>query len=413
MAKGDLALTRASNMRTALKLHRRWREARMFAKAMASADHPIVVQIIPMRRCNLSCAYCNEYDKTSDPVPTTTMLRRIDKLAELGTSIITFSGGEPTLHPDLDLLIRRVRERDAIATLITNGYFLTPERIHRLNAAGLDYLQISIDNVLPDAVSKKSLKVLDRKLEWLAEHARFEVTINSVLGSSIANPGDAIAIATRARELGFTSTVGVLHDGNGQLKAAGERRRDVYERLLKLTTNSLFSFAHFDAFQQNIVQGLPNSWHCRAGGRFLYVCEDGLVHYCSQQRGHPGIPLEQYTRKDILREAAAVKGCAPFCTISCVHQTAMLDNFRERPVETLTGIIERRRERDPNFQLPLAVRLLDWLLLRDQARRERISRIALRVFRLRRTKNHEPNPIANTRPATEQHAERVPEKRAR
>ena len=40
------------------------------------------------------------------------------------------------------------------------------------------------------------------------------------------------------------------------------------------------------------------TWHCRAGGRFLYICEDGLVHYCSQQRGRPGIPLSQYTRED-------------------------------------------------------------------------------------------------------------------
>ena len=74
-------------------------------------DHPILAQIIPIRRCNLACTYCNEYDKTSPPVPTQEMLRRIDKLGELGTTIITFSGGEPMLHPDLDRLITRVRDR--------------------------------------------------------------------------------------------------------------------------------------------------------------------------------------------------------------------------------------------------------------------------------------------------------------
>src|SRR5437764_156682 len=202
-------------MRAFLKLHRRWREARMFARAMASASHPILAQIIPIRRCNLACTYCNEFDKDSPPVPMQEMLRRIDKLGELGTSIITFSGGEPTLHPDLDLLIRRVRQQGAIATLITNGYLLVPDRIKRLNAAGLDYLQISIDNVQPDDVSKKSLKVLDRKLEWLAKYAEFDITINSVLGSDVRQPEDALQIADRAREFGFTSTVGVLHDGSG------------------------------------------------------------------------------------------------------------------------------------------------------------------------------------------------------
>ena len=266
------------------------------------------------------------------------MLRRIDRLAELGTGIITFSGGEPTLHPDLDLLIRRVRERGALATLITNGYLLVPERIRRLNDAGLDYLQISIDNALPDDCSVKSLKVLDRKLQWLNEHAEFEVTINSVLGSEIRIPEDAFTVAARARSLGFGSTVGVLHDGHGQLKPLDDERRSVYERILALDSG-LFSFAHFDSFQTNIARGLPNDWHCRAGGRFLYICEDGLVHYCSQQRGRPGIPLEDYTAADLQREARTKKECAPFCTISCVHQTAMLDGFRERPAATLEGIL--------------------------------------------------------------------------
>jgi len=273
-----------------LGLRRRVREIRMFVRAMQSGSHPILAQIVPMRRCNLDCGYCNEYDKVSAPVPIDEMLRRIDKLADLGTSIITVSGGEPTLHPELDAIIRRIRERRAIATLITNGLLLTPSRIRRLNRAGLDYLQISIDNVVPDAVSKKSLRVLDRKLEWLAEHAEFGVTINSVLGTGVANPEDAVTIGRRARELGFTSTLGILHDHSGQLKALDPAHQRAYQDFRKLGTG-LFSFAHFDHFQDNIARGEANRWHCRAGGRFLYICEDGLVHYCSQQRGRPGIPL--------------------------------------------------------------------------------------------------------------------------
>src|SRR5215813_10016839 len=199
-------------------LERKIREVRMFARAMQSPAHPILAQIVSIRRCNLDCSYCNEYDRTSNPVPLPEMLGRIDHLARLGTAIITLSGGEPTLHPDLDAIIRRIRERGAIATLITNGLLLTPERIHALNRAGLDYLQISIDNVTPDDISKKSLRVLDRKLEWLRDHAEFGVTVNSVLGAGVRNPEDAIVVGKRARELGFTSTVGILHDHSGQLK---------------------------------------------------------------------------------------------------------------------------------------------------------------------------------------------------
>jgi hypothetical protein len=108
------------------------------------------------------------------------------------------------------------------------------------------------------------------------------------------------------------------------------------------------------------------------------------VHYCSQQRGRPGIPLEQYTAADLVREGARRKGCAPFCTISCVHQTAMLDDFRTKPRETLAGIIARRRERDPQWQTPLSVRALDWMFLRDSHARKLFGAMALRLFGAKR-----------------------------
>src|SRR4051812_1984082 len=139
---------------------RRLRELSMIGWALLDRDHPLMAHIIPMRRCNLSCTYCNEYDDVSKPVPLEEMYARIDKLGALGTAIITISGGEPLLHPELDDIIRRIRKTGAIAGMITNGYLLMPDRIQRLNDAGLDHLQISIDNVNPDDISKKSLKVL-------------------------------------------------------------------------------------------------------------------------------------------------------------------------------------------------------------------------------------------------------------
>jgi MoaA/NifB/PqqE/SkfB family radical SAM enzyme len=80
---------------------RRMRELRMIARGALSTRHPIMAHIIPIRRCNLACTYCNEYDDYSKPVPTEVMVARIHRLADLGTSILTISGGEPLLHPDL------------------------------------------------------------------------------------------------------------------------------------------------------------------------------------------------------------------------------------------------------------------------------------------------------------------------
>jgi MoaA/NifB/PqqE/SkfB family radical SAM enzyme len=317
--------TRTTLRRRFKALHRNLRGARMVARALSSTEHPLLAHIIPVRRCNLACTYCNEFDDFSKPVATEEMFRRVDKLADLGTAVITISGGEPLLHPELDDIIRRIRKRGMIAGLITNGYLLVPERIERLNKAGLEWLQISIDNVNPDEVSKKSLKVLDKKLQNLAEYADFHVNINSVVGGGVSNPQDALAIGKRALELGFSSTVGIIHDGQGQLQPLEDDERRVYHEMKSMEKRS---FTRINAFQDNIAQGRPNQWRCRAGARYLYICEDGLVHYCSQQRGYPAIPLENYSVHDLRREYVTEKGCAPHCTVSCVHQVSIFDSWR-------------------------------------------------------------------------------------
>ena len=311
------------------KLSRTFRELRMITWGLLDTAHPILAQIVPMRRCNLACAYCNEYDKTSDPVPLELMLRRIDRLGELRTGIVTISGGEPMMHPELDAIIRRTRDRGMLAGLITNGFYLGKERIERLNDAGLEYLQISIDNVIPDDVSQKSLKTLDKKLQHLAEHARFHVNINSVVGAGMKNPEDALTIAKRAAELGFSTSVGILHDKNGQLESLNERERAIYDQCVQLGQGL---YTRINDFQRNLIEGRPNAWQCRAGSRYLYICEEGLVHYCSQQRGFPAIPLEQYTAEDIRREHHTPKACAPYCTIGCVHRASEIDNKYRQPL---------------------------------------------------------------------------------
>jgi MoaA/NifB/PqqE/SkfB family radical SAM enzyme len=307
--------------------YRRLRELRMIAGGLLSTGHPILAHLIPIRRCNLSCTYCNEFDDFSKPVAVPVLARRVDLLAKLGTSVITISGGEPLLHPQLEDLIRHIRSRGLIAGMITNGYLLTPDRIKKLNAAGLDHLQISIDNVMPDETSKKSLKVLDQKLVMLARYADFGVNINSVLGSPVRQPDDALTVAKRAKALGFTSTVGILHDHSGQLLPLSETQQCIYLQILDLEKRSYSRF--FGHFQHQVAHGQAREWRCRAGSRYLYICEDGLVHYCSQQRGFPGVPLEDYGPEQLRYEYLTQKSCAPRCTVSCVQVIGLFDNWRD------------------------------------------------------------------------------------
>lgn len=317
------------SFRVQRRLHayqRLFRELGLVAKGLASTDHVVQAHIVPIRRCNIDCGYCNEYDDFSKEVPLEVMLDRVRHLGRLGATLITISGGEPLLHSGINEIIREIKNVGAIAGMITNGYLLNEAVIRKLNDAGLDHLQISIDNLMPDEVSKKSLKVLDKRLQWLAEFALFHVNINSVVGAAIKSPEDAFVIATRAHELGLSSTVGIIHDGSGQLKPLGAVERDVFHRIRQLSKKS---YARLNHFQEKIADGEPNDWKCRAGARYLYVCEDGLVHYCSQQRGYPGIPVTEYSLQDVRREYNTKKGCAPNCTVSCVHQTSMMDFWRD------------------------------------------------------------------------------------
>ena len=351
---------------------RKWREARMVATGLQSASHPVLAQIVPIRRCNLACTYCNEFDDHSAPVPTDTMLERIDHLTRLGTANIEISGGEPLLHPDLADIIWRIRHNGALAGLITNGYLLNEKRIARFNDAGLDHLQISIDNVTPDDTSKKSLKVLDTKLQMLARHATFSVNINSVLGGELANPDDALTVAKRAIELGLTTTVDLIHNGHGTLVPLTPEQYRVYDEIATMTA-PFYSVQNQNDFQRNLANGRPNDWQCGAGGRYLYICEDGLVHWCSQQRGYPAIPLTDYTIDDVEREATSEKSCARLCTVSCVHRVSLIDRLRARPMETIDEMLPAEG------QGPASVKLLRWMFV-TSPHRERFRSIAARVL---------------------------------
>ena len=94
--------------------------------------------------------------------------------------------------------------------------------------------------------------MLDKKLQMLAEHAEFHVNINSVVGGGFKDPNDALVIGKRALELGFESTIGIIHDGDGQLKPLKPDEAKVY---FEMTNRKKTNYAQFDKFQEAIVQG--------------------------------------------------------------------------------------------------------------------------------------------------------------
>jgi len=149
-----------------------------------------------------------------------------------------------------------------------------------------------------------------------------------VLGGS-ARPDHVRAIAARASALGFSMSVGVVHDPTGRLRPLSPGEREVWNQFNGRRGGHVQVLRNFysalSGYERNLVDGKPHSWRCRAGARYLYISEEGLVGRCSQHRDTPGIPIERYTAEDVQREFTAVKRCAPYCTIGCVHKVSVLD----------------------------------------------------------------------------------------
>lgn len=284
---------------------------------------PFLAQTVIVRRCNLSCSYCSEYDRTSEPVPFPELLERFRKLSELRTWAVCLTGGEPTLHPRLADLVAALRDLGfRRRQMITNGYRLTRELVESLNASGLTDLQISVDGVEPTRSTVKTLKPLRRRLEVLARHARFKVVMNAVIGS--APPEEALEVIDFAKDHGFIPRVLLVHDDSGQLNLSAEER-EVYREVKRRIGRRL---EDADAYRKQLLRTGKAPFKCRAGARYLYVDEHGLVHWCSQTRGAFTRALSDYSLDDLRDQFFTPKSCNETCTVGCVRTTSAFDEWR-------------------------------------------------------------------------------------
>ena len=300
------------------------RVARHLIAAAVQPLRPLMAHVIVTRRCNLACGYCTEYDKVSPPVPLDVLKARIDHLAALGTVFVTLTGGETLLHPQIVELVAYVRARGMTPALNTNGYLLTRATIVALADAGLYALQLSLDNVTPNQVSKKSLKPLLPKLRLLARHARFRVRINTVFGAS--PPAEALEVVRTVARFGFDAKCSLARDAHGHLLPLDAEARAGYDRIQALADRG--SRLLSEDFQDRLLRDGTIEWKCRAGARFFTVCEDGLVHLCTPKWGLGAKPLAEYGHDDLARAFDAPKTCAATCPVAYAHQGSSLDRWR-------------------------------------------------------------------------------------
>lgn len=283
---------------------------------------PVEAQLVVIRRCNLSCGYCSEYDGHSPEVPYDLLRTRIDAIHRLRAANIALLGGEPLLHSRIDDLVRHAAQH-AQVSITTNGFLIDRKMIERLGEAGLSNLQVSIDALRPDGnlYVQKTLRSLRPKLDRLAAQARFEVHVTTVLCAETL--ADFDALMRELKEYPFRISVNIVHDEHGQATVRGPAFARAWRSHFE--EGRPFSFIEED-YGERILSGEQPSWTCQAGARFLYVGEDGTVELCSAQRGRIGKNITGYTESDLAAHRGQSKGCEQGCSVLCVYRDSLLDN---------------------------------------------------------------------------------------
>jgi 12,18-didecarboxysiroheme deacetylase len=110
---------------------------------------PVVVWNVT-RRCNLKCVHCYAHAKNipfDNELTTEQGKQLIEDLADFGSPVMLFSGGEPMMRPDLPELAAYAVEKGMRAVISTNGTLITPEKARTLKEIGLSYVGISLDGM--------------------------------------------------------------------------------------------------------------------------------------------------------------------------------------------------------------------------------------------------------------------------
>ncbi|MDE2038568.1 MAG: radical SAM protein [Elusimicrobia bacterium] len=290
-------------------------------------SRPMYAQLVVTDDCNLTCSYCDEYTPGAAAVPLEELKRRVDALDSLGVLVYDLLGGETMLHPQIAELVAHLKAKRGgsnLATIITNGFLLTENNIRALNAAGLDFMQVSVDSLNPTDWSDKSLKSILPRLRVLAREAKFKVEIQTVLNdSTLAVYGE---FRETLKELPFAFGFSVMHGKGGRVAIRGERFLDI------LSKYGVFEGVNFygEHLKEMLRGDFSRPWKCLGGFKFLYVNSRGAVQWCSQQKAGMR-PLESLTPRALRRDDRH-KPCEAGCALGCVR---MVSHTLGEPLRTL------------------------------------------------------------------------------
>ncbi|MEM5318136.1 pyrroloquinoline quinone biosynthesis protein PqqE [Paraburkholderia sp. JHI869] len=252
-------------------------------------------------RCPLHCAFCYnpvDFARHGEELDTEAWRATISAARELGAAQIGFSGGEPLLRDDLETLVAHARQLGFYTNLITSGIGLNVERIERLKAAGLDHIQVSMQDStreLNDFLTSTRTFELKRNVARLVKAHGYPMVLNCVLHRfnlpHIAQIIDmALELGADYLELANTQYYGWAMLNRDQLMPTAEQLREAEETVnryrARIGERCRILFVVPDYFEQR-PKACMSGW----GSVFLGVAPDGAALPCHAARSLPGLVL--------------------------------------------------------------------------------------------------------------------------
>jgi pyrroloquinoline quinone biosynthesis protein E len=260
-------------------------------------------------RCPLHCAFCYNpvnYTDHASELSTDQWLGVLREARALGAAQLGFSGGEPLLRDDLEILVREGRQLGFYTNLITSGIGLTDKRLDALKDAGLDHIQLSFQDStqeLNDFLSStRTFDLKNRVAKSIKAHG-FPMVLNCVLHRYNLPHVDkiidmALAMGAEYLELANTQYYGWAHANRAQLMPTAEQLKEaeaVVERYRSEIGHRCKIFFVVPDYFETRPKKCMNGW----GSVFLGIAPDGAALPCHTARSLPGLTFPNVKQTSI------------------------------------------------------------------------------------------------------------------
>ncbi len=269
-------------------------------------------------RCPLHCVFCynpTNYAQIQSELSTQEWIRVMTEARALGAAQLGFSGGEPLLRDDLEILVKAARELGFYTNLITSGVGLNENRIQALKEAGLDHIQLSFQDStqeMNDFLSSTKTFALKKRVADLIKKYDYPMVMNVVLHRYNLPHIDkiiemALDLDAEYLELANTQYYGWAMENQDQLMPTHEQLREA-EKIVnayrtKIGKRCKLLFVVPDYFEDR-PKACMNGW----GSVFLDIAPDGAALPCHNARQLPGLNIpnvRDFSIKEIWYESQA------------------------------------------------------------------------------------------------------------